>query len=33
MKGCDGNIKIEAIVDTEAEAVAWLNKKAGITVE
>ena len=33
MKGCDGNIKIEAIVDTEAEAVAWLNKRAVITAE
>ena len=31
MKDKKGRIKVETIVDTEAEAIAWLKKKAGIT--
>lgn len=30
MKAKTGDIKMETIVDTEAEAIAWLKKKAGI---
>jgi phi13 family phage major tail protein len=30
MKAKSGDIKMETIVDTEAEAIAWLKKKAGI---
>lgn len=33
MKDIDGNIKVETIVDTEAEAIAWLKEKAGMAAE
>jgi phi13 family phage major tail protein len=32
MKDVNGNLKIEKLLDVEADAIAWLNAKAGIPV-